>query len=137
MRSGEPQKYAVDAFNISGVAWTQVSYVHISWGWITVLAVEIAIAVLFLTLTMVSQGISDSGRGSRQESCLPFRDAKNSSLATSVALSEATRAKAGGGVQPVDELEKIAKRLRVRFEGNQIVPAEEGCNTPSEGMAAQ
>ncbi|KAK6212227.1 hypothetical protein QIS74_10181 [Colletotrichum tabaci] len=137
MRSGEPQKYAVDAFNISGVAWTQVSYVHISWGWITVLAVEITIAVVFLTLTMVSQGISDSGRGSRQESCLPFRDAKNSSLATLVALSEATRAKAGGGVQPVDELEKIAKRLRVRFEGDRIVPAEEGCNTPFEGTATR
>ncbi|KXH63685.1 hypothetical protein CSAL01_02406 [Colletotrichum salicis] len=125
MRVNRPLRYTANSFNISGEALTQVSYVHITWGWITVLAVEIGVALLFLALTIISQSNLNSGQASSREERYAFREAKNSSLATLVALDEVSRARAGGGLRPLDELKGASKSLRVRFEGRQMVTSDE------------
>ncbi|KAK1671305.1 hypothetical protein BDP55DRAFT_560652 [Colletotrichum godetiae] len=125
MRVNRPLRYTANSFNISGEALTQVSYVHITWGWITVLAVEIGVALLFLALTIISQSNLNSGQASSREERYAFREAKNSSLAMFVALDEVSRARAGGGLRPLDELKGASKSLRVRFEGRQMVTSDE------------
>ncbi|KAJ0299522.1 hypothetical protein COL5a_000051 [Colletotrichum fioriniae] len=125
MRVNQPRSYAFNSFNISGEALTQVSYVHITWGWISMLAVEIVIALLFLALTIVSQIKLNDGQASSREERNAFREAKNSSLAMLVALDEDSRARAGGGLRPLDELQSASKALKVRFEGRQMVMADE------------
>ncbi|KXH32511.1 hypothetical protein CSIM01_11096 [Colletotrichum simmondsii] len=125
MRVNQPQSYAFNSFNISGKALTQVSYVHITWGWISMLAVEIVIALLFLALTIVSQIKLNGGQASSREERNAFQEAKNSSLAMLVVLDENSRARAGGGLRSLDELQSASKALKVRFEGRQMVTADE------------
>ncbi|OHF01925.1 hypothetical protein CORC01_02803 [Colletotrichum orchidophilum] len=125
MRVNQPRSYAVNSFNITGEALTQVSYVYITWGWISMLAVEIGIALLFLALTVFSQSNLNRSHASSREEHYAFREAKNSSLATLVALDEASRNRAGGGLRSLDELENAAKVLRVRFEGRQMVTSDD------------
>ncbi|KAK1720343.1 uncharacterized protein BDZ83DRAFT_630804 [Colletotrichum acutatum] len=132
MRVNQPQSYAFNSFNISGKALTQVSYVHITWGWISLLAVEIMIALLFLALTIVSQIKLNGGQASSREERNAFREAKNSSLAMLVALDEDSRVRAGGGLRPLDELQNASKALKVRFEGRQMVTADETVIETSE-----
>ncbi|UQC81675.1 uncharacterized protein CLUP02_07161 [Colletotrichum lupini] len=132
MRVNQPQSYAFNSFNISGKALTQVSYVHITWGWISMLAVEIVMALLFLALTIVSQMKLNGRQASSREERSAFREAKNSSLAMLVALDEDSRARAGGGLRPLDELQSASKALKVRFEGRQMVTADETTIETSE-----
>lgn len=92
-----------------------VPHVEITWAPFSLLAAEIALAALFLFLTIVNQ---TDRRGVR------FRNVKGCSLATLVALGDECRAAAGGGLRPVKELEGTARELRVRLEGSQIVMAK-------------
>ncbi|KAF6824420.1 hypothetical protein CPLU01_10851 [Colletotrichum plurivorum] len=104
------------AYNVTGEPRGMVPYVKITWAWFSLLAFEIAVATLFLAITMVRQtGDRDS----------VSRDVKDSSLATLVALSEECRAAAGGRLGPVDELKSASKGLKVQLKGRQIVLAEE------------
>lgn len=96
-----------------------VPYVKITWAWFSLLAFEITVATLFLAITIVRQ-TSDRGSG--------FRDVKDSSLATLVALSEECRAAAGGRLGPVDELKSASKGLKVQLKGRQIILAEENAD---------
>ncbi|KAF6793727.1 hypothetical protein CMUS01_16073 [Colletotrichum musicola] len=108
--------FTESVFNVTGEARRTITHVRIAWPWVSLLAVEIALAALFLAITIFKQ----AGNGPESK----FRDVKGSSLATLVALSADCRAAAGGGLGPVKELEKTAKTLRVRLEGGQIVLAE-------------
>ncbi|KXH31749.1 hypothetical protein CNYM01_14042 [Colletotrichum nymphaeae SA-01] len=92
------------------------TFVKITWPWVMLLAAEIAAAAIFLVITiMYSTGGSDS----------KYRDLKSSSLGTLVALGPDCHTAAGGGLQPVDALKKIAKGVQVQLIGNQIVIAED------------
>ncbi|KAF6844260.1 hypothetical protein CMUS01_01315 [Colletotrichum musicola] len=124
LRAGRPgmQRFVDGVFNVTGTASRDIPDVRIKWPWVSLLAVEIAVAALFLALTIAEQA---GGQGSR------FRDLKSSSLATLVALSADCRAAAGGGLGPVGELERIAKTLDVRLEGAHIVLAEKAADEKS------
>ncbi|KAF6826065.1 hypothetical protein CPLU01_09898 [Colletotrichum plurivorum] len=124
LRAGRPgvQQFVHGVFNVTGTASRDIPHVRIKWPWVSLLAVEIAVAALFLALTIAEQA---GGQGSR------FRDVKSSSLATLVALSADCRAAAGGGLGPVAELERIAKTLDVRLEGAHIVLAEKAADEKS------
>ncbi|CAG9974764.1 unnamed protein product [Clonostachys byssicola] len=108
--------------NFTGQNWKDESYVHINWGWISFLAVENALAAGFVVLTMISQ--SRRRRTHKRENVLVYEDAKDSSLATLVALGDQCRQRMGGGLRPIEELEKAAKDLRVRLDTQEVVPAE-------------
>ncbi|KAF6829660.1 hypothetical protein CMUS01_08078 [Colletotrichum musicola] len=118
LRNYEHQTDSPAAFNVTGHAWKEVSYVHVSWEWITFLAVELALAVLFLAITMVTQ--SRAGRGANRD--FVHADSKDSALAGLVVLGHKGRDIVGDGLRPVSELENSSKRLRVRLEGNELVP---------------
>ncbi|KAK1672862.1 hypothetical protein BDP55DRAFT_717807 [Colletotrichum godetiae] len=89
---------------------------------------EIVAAVIFLIITIIYYtGGSDS----------KFRDLKSSSLGTLVALGQDCRTAAGGGLQPVDALQKLAKGVQVRLRGSLIVVAEDNTDkTPSQYTAS-
>ncbi|KAF6815525.1 hypothetical protein CPLU01_14108 [Colletotrichum plurivorum] len=114
--------FTAGVFNVSGEAKREVTHVSISWGWTLFLAAEIAAAILFLALTIVGQR---GRRPSGLENSSIFRDAKNSSLCTLVALGESSRAAIGAGLRPMSELEETSKALRVRLEEGKIVLVEE------------
>lgn len=100
------------------MAWREEAYVQVRWGWITFLAIELLTAAIFLCITIITQPRHREDCGSE------FRDLKDSALALVVALSDECRVAAGGGLQHMDELKRKAMQLKVRFEGNKIVPAE-------------
>ncbi|KAF6795338.1 hypothetical protein CSOJ01_13495 [Colletotrichum sojae] len=102
--------------NVTGEPRGMVPYVRITWAWFSLLAFEITVASLFLAITMVRE-TSDRDSG--------FRDVKDSSLATLVALSDGCRAAAGGGLGPADELKSASKGLKVQLKGRQIVLVDE------------
>ncbi|KAK1469681.1 hypothetical protein CMEL01_01448 [Colletotrichum melonis] len=96
-------------FMVPGHVTTMATFVKITWPWVMLLAAEIAAAAIFLVVTiMYSTGGSDS----------KYRDLKSSSLSTLVALGPDCHTAAGGGLQPVDDLQKLAKRLQVQIRGS-------------------
>ncbi|GKT67238.1 hypothetical protein ColTof4_13622 [Colletotrichum tofieldiae] len=121
MRASKPRKYTQYAFNVTGQAWKQASHVRITWGWISFLAVEILVAAVFLVLTIASQALTESRNGTSEGDQIAFRDVKDSSLATLVALSDDCRVAAGGGLRSAQNLVSTAKELQVRLEGDEIV----------------
>lgn len=50
-----------------------------------------------------------------------------------VALNKECHAAAGGGLQPMDELKKAVRSLRVKLMGNQVVPQEGTAETQYRG----
>ncbi|KAK3987180.1 hypothetical protein QBC44DRAFT_400961 [Cladorrhinum sp. PSN332] len=110
------------AYNITGKAWTQESYVDISWGWIAYLGVELVLATVFLALTIFTQ-IKARHSQDKTSAGPMFHDYKDAAMAPLLALSSECRAAAGGGLQTRDEMERTAKRLLVKFEGNEVVVA--------------
>lgn len=123
IRVGQPERFTQDGSNATGQAWTQAPYVQITWGWLAFLAGELLLAVVFLAVTMISQAINRRRSARRQGPEGQFAyDIKDSSLAPLVVLSEAGREVLGTGVQPVDELKRTAKDIRVRLVGNELVP---------------
>ncbi|KID61446.1 hypothetical protein MAN_09211, partial [Metarhizium hybridum] len=133
LRAVTPIQYAHNAYNITGKAWKEESYVHVTWGWISFLAIELITAAGFLTLLIVTEGRLTSSQVSSPEDRLVFQDIKDSSLAMLVALNKECHAAAGGGLQPMDELKKNARSLRVKLKGNQVVPQEGAAETQSRG----
>ncbi|RYP69658.1 hypothetical protein DL769_005228 [Monosporascus sp. CRB-8-3] len=122
IRVGRPQRYTHGAFNITGQAWKEATYVHITWGWIAFLASELVLAAGFLIITIIVQSKSGNGRLLHREDPRVPRDIKNSSLATLAALSKECREMFSNGIHPMDELKSAAKGLRVRLDGSEIVP---------------
>lgn len=99
------------------MAWREEAYVQVRWGWISFLAAEIFIATFFLAVTVIAQASDRGGDGS------VFWSLKDSVLAHLIALSEECRVAAGSGLRHIDELKEKAVKLKVRFDGNKIVPA--------------
>ncbi|KID84994.1 hypothetical protein MGU_07787 [Metarhizium guizhouense ARSEF 977] len=133
LRSVNPTRYTQSAYNITGKAWKEESYVYITWGWISFLAIELITATSFLTLLIVAEGRLASSQVSSPEDRLVFQDIKDSSLAILVALNKGCHGAAGGGLQPMDELKKTARSLRVKLKGNQVVPQEGTAEMASRG----
>ena len=130
MRVGLPQRYTNDAVNITGEAWREISYVHVTWGWLAFLAGELLLAATFVTITIIGQHYG-GGANVRHESRSVPPDLKDSSLAVLSALSTECRARMGDGIRPIEELNAASKRIWVRLEGGEIVPVEyaEGVTT--------
>ncbi|EFY96509.1 DUF3176 domain protein [Metarhizium robertsii] len=133
LRAVTPRRYTINAYNITGKAWKEESYVYITWGWISFLAMELITATGFLTLLIVTEGRLASSQVSSPEDRLVFQDIKDSSWAVLVALNKECHGAAGGGIQPMDELKKTARSLRVKLKGNQVVPQEGTAEMPSRG----
>ncbi|GAP87529.1 putative DUF3176 domain protein [Rosellinia necatrix] len=129
IRVGQPQRFTRDNFNVTGQAWKEAPYVHITWGWFAFPAAELLLASILLVITMISQ--STGSTGGNGPSSHPSgqqipRDAKDSSLVTLVALSGACREVMGPGVRPMGELERAAKGVHVKLDGNELVPVVDG-----------
>ncbi|QLI71080.1 uncharacterized protein G6M90_00g080160 [Metarhizium brunneum] len=133
LRAATPRRFTKNAYNVTGEAWKEESYVYITWGWISFLAIELITAAGFLTLLIVTEGRLTSSQVSSPEDRLVFQDIKDSSLAMLVALNKECHAAAGGGLQPMDELKKTARSLRVKLKGNQVVPQDGTAETQSRG----
>ncbi|EXF80285.1 hypothetical protein CFIO01_08522 [Colletotrichum fioriniae PJ7] len=124
LRMNRPyDRWTKGVFNVPGQATIMATYVNITWPWVMLLAAEIAAAAVFLVITIVYYtGGTDS----------KYRDLKSSSLGTLVALSPDCRFAAGGGLQPVDALQELAKGVQVQLIGSRIVVAEDQTDeTPS------
>lgn len=133
LRAATARRFTKNAYNITGEAWKEESYVYITWGWISFLAIELITAAGFLTLLIVTEGRLTSSQVSSPEDRLVFQDIKDSSLAVLVALNKECHGAAGGGIQPMDELKKTARSLQVKLKGNQVVPQEGTAETQSRG----
>ncbi|KAK0726256.1 hypothetical protein B0T21DRAFT_385567 [Apiosordaria backusii] len=124
LRTTDPEiKLSNDAFNITGRAWKQESFVHITWPWLTFLAVELLVATVFLIATILRQASTRKAvkHGSGSPYSEMFFDYKDSAIAPLLALDQQCRSDAGGGLGPKEEMEKAAKSLRVRIDGNEVV----------------
>ncbi|KAK4641219.1 hypothetical protein QC761_610450 [Podospora bellae-mahoneyi] len=112
-----------DAFNVTGQAWKQESYVHITWPWLTFLAVELLVASIFLVATIIGQ--VRMRKAARHEAGSDysemFFDYKDAAIAPLLALGQQCRSEAGGGLGPRGVMEKVAKSLRVKIDGNEVV----------------
>ncbi|TDZ53612.1 hypothetical protein CTRI78_v006863 [Colletotrichum trifolii] len=120
LRSASPQLHLKEVPEIIGEARKEMVYVHISWHWITFLAIQLVLAAVFLALTIGTLCEYELIQAAQGKSPLP-RNIKDSPLAVLVALSKLSREAAGGGLAPMEELERVSKKLRVRFEGSEVV----------------
>ncbi|KAK4171881.1 hypothetical protein QBC36DRAFT_304935 [Triangularia setosa] len=114
-----------DAFNITGRAWKQESFVHITWPWLTFLAVELLVATIFLTVTIMGQArmrmsVRNEAGSDYGEM---FFDYKDSAIAPLLALGQQCRSEAGGGLGPKEEIERAARKIHVKFDGNEVIVA--------------
>ncbi|KAK1523129.1 hypothetical protein CPAR01_13982 [Colletotrichum paranaense] len=105
-RTAHHQDKRPGVFVIKGTPLKEVTYVHITWGWISFLAVEIAAAVLFLVIAITAQSTVSRERG--PENVYIPADAKDSALATLVVLSKDCREALGDGLQPAGVLQKTS-----------------------------
>ncbi|TDZ33526.1 hypothetical protein C8035_v012128 [Colletotrichum spinosum] len=115
-----PQLHLKEVPEIIGEARKEMVYVHISWHWITFLAIQLVLAAVFLALTIGTLCEYELIQAAQGKSPLP-RNIKDSPLAVLVALSKESREAAGGGLAPMEELEQVSKKPRVRFEGSEVV----------------
>ncbi|KAK0634213.1 hypothetical protein B0T14DRAFT_534127 [Immersiella caudata] len=88
---------------VNGTVFTQQSFISIHWEWTAMLAVQLVLTFIFLSLTMIA-----THRARMQV-------IKCSSLATLCALDKNTRGHVGG-INDLDSLGKKAKMLGVRLE---------------------
>jgi hypothetical protein len=102
---------AMNAFPVVGKAWAEESFVRVRWGWITYMAAEILLAIVFLIVTIVY---------TRQ---LRMKVLKSSPLATLLALSDETRSTFGGITNP-RSVRKDARSLKVNMVGNEMAVSE-------------
>lgn len=121
IRAGQHRTYTREHFNVTGTAWKETSYVHITWGWIAFLAAELALATTFLVITAFQCASSQLRGGSEKSSAVPT-DIKDSSLATLTVLGAECRSLIGDGLQPMDELVRRSKGLLVKLQGGEVVP---------------
>ncbi|KAK4179395.1 hypothetical protein QBC36DRAFT_287585 [Triangularia setosa] len=114
------------AYNVTGKALREESYINITWGWISFLAAELVLATVFPLLTIFTQ-IKDRKRHAENDTAAPmFHNCKDSTLVPLLALSNECRAAVGGGLHPREEMEKIARGLFVKFQGKEVVAAGVG-----------
>ncbi|KAK1505908.1 uncharacterized protein CCOS01_16598 [Colletotrichum costaricense] len=122
---------------IEGTPLKEVSFVHISWGWISFLAVEITAATLLLTIIIAAQSAAYRKRG--PENVYIPADVKDSALASLVVLSNECREALSDGLQPAAILQKTSKKLQVTLRGNEFELAgdPEGPSSPSGKYSTQ
>ncbi|KAK0654190.1 hypothetical protein QBC41DRAFT_386543 [Cercophora samala] len=126
LRENNPRYQVSDGVaNITGIAWMEESYVSITWGWLTFLAVELVIATVFLLITILAQVRMRARLAAEGKIDVPaVEDYKDSYLAPLLALSQEARSAAGGGLRSMDAMKETAKRVHVRFEGSEVVPSK-------------
>jgi hypothetical protein len=88
---------------VNGTVFTPQAFVHIHWGWISLLSLQLGFASLFLLLTVLSTNKSR------------MQVLKGSSLATLCALRPDVREEMGG-IGGFDRLRRKARRIKVRLE---------------------
>lgn len=109
MRTPSPDRSSMNAYLINGTVLTYQTYVKVRWGWITILAVEQIMACVFVIITIVHTQ-------RRSVDVL-----KRSVLASLVVLDESVRAVMGGKATNVEDLEKKAAGVNVRFKDGRII----------------
>lgn len=50
-----PHPCTKDLVNVTGEAWREISYVHVTWGWLAFLAGELVLAATFVAITAIGQ----------------------------------------------------------------------------------
>ncbi|KXH40665.1 hypothetical protein CSIM01_06926 [Colletotrichum simmondsii] len=121
LRTAHHQEKSTGVVVIDGTPLNEVSYVHISWGWISFLAVEILAATLFLVMVIIAQSASSRKR-EPEDAYIPV-DIKDLSLATLVVLSNDCREALSDGLQLAGDLQEASKKLQVTLRGNELVIA--------------
>ncbi|RYP47356.1 hypothetical protein DL768_006567 [Monosporascus sp. mg162] len=118
-----PSSGAKNVFNVTGQAWHESPYVHVTWGWLSFLGAELVLATLLLAITAFAKHYGRETKAPLESRSVP-PDLKDSSLAILSALSPECRVLMGEGIQPLHELEARSRRLRVRLEGCEIIPVD-------------
>ncbi|KXH38439.1 hypothetical protein CNYM01_03580 [Colletotrichum nymphaeae SA-01] len=121
LRTAHHQAKRSGAVIIEGTPLEKISYVHIKWGWVSFLAVEVVAATLFLIMVITTQSVTSRQQGTK-DVYVPA-DVKDSALANLVVLSNDCREALSDGLQPADDLQKTSKKLQVTLRGNEIVIA--------------
>lgn len=87
------------------------------------MAVELLVASIFLVATIIGQ--VRMRKAARHEAGSDysemFFDYKDAAIAPLLALGQQCRSEAGGGLGPREVMEKAAKSLRVKIDGNEVV----------------
>ncbi|KAK5655525.1 hypothetical protein OQA88_5456 [Cercophora sp. LCS_1] len=93
-----------------GQTWVSETFVHITWGWIVFLAVEMILSFLFLAATIY------------RTAKLKAPVLKSSELATLLVSSDEVRQKVGT-IERLEDAEANARKVAVKLEGNKMVLA--------------
>jgi len=114
MRSAPPWTNgtrALNSFSVQGSALVVETFVHVRWGWITYMASEILLAIVFLCVTVVY---------TRR---LNMKVLKSSPLATLLALNDEARSSVGGITTP-KRVRTSARSVKVNLVGSGIAVSE-------------
>ena len=113
-----------DSHIVNGTVWTKESYVHVRWGWITFLVVQIVFGVIFIVLTGLQRILRrghDSGSDDDETGHLTL---KSSTFGMLYALGEEGR-RITGGVGTLEDMESRATGLMGKMEGPELVITRE------------
>lgn len=121
LRTAHHQAKRPGAVVIEGTPLKEIAYVHIKWGWVSFLAIEVVAATLFLIMVIATQSVASRQQGTK-DVYVPA-DVKDSALANLVVLSNDCREALSPGLQTADDLQKTSKKLQVTLRGNEIVIA--------------
>ena len=100
-------------YDVLGTALLPETYIRVSWGWLTLIAVQLLMAVVVLALTIV------------ETNRLQTKVLKNSPIATLVVLEDEARARMGGNdVVKYRQLEKRATKVTVRLANDMLTLVE-------------
>ncbi|KAI9170574.1 hypothetical protein HJFPF1_00042 [Paramyrothecium foliicola] len=124
LRDRDGNEIIPTAYNVSGQAWVQEPYVDIRWGWMSFLTVELALAALFLTVTIMSQRQRSNDHESNEANLNIFQDLKDSSIARMMVLGDECRALLGGKLSANDVMKAKAKETKVKLDGAEVVYLE-------------
>ncbi|KAK0646425.1 hypothetical protein B0T16DRAFT_458346 [Cercophora newfieldiana] len=97
----------LDSKKLQGVAWSNETFVFIQWGWAAFLAVQMALAYMFLAATIY------------RTKKLGTPVLKSSELAVLLASTDEVR-RAVGSVDELQEAGEKAKKINVRFEEGRL-----------------
>ncbi len=104
----QPFKSVANSYPINGTAWTTETYVHVRWGWLVFLGVQIFLSILLLAFTIVATQVSGT------------MVLKSSPLAVLFALGQDSRAVLGD-VRTESEMKRRAATFDAALVGNQLV----------------
>ncbi len=104
----QPFENVTNSYTVNGTAWALETYVHVRWGWLAFLGVQIALCIVFLVFTIVATHRSGT------------MVLKSSPLAALMALNPGSREVVGGfGADP--DMKQRAATYRAVLVGNQLV----------------